>query len=149
VDPATDDPSRELATVDSEQELGFLPAPMPVDGEDSEPTLILSRAAVAPSINRETREPVDPGTVFDASVGKLYAFMVFKNPTEEQHQVTVVWKKDGEELSRLADLKVGPKASRWRTWAYVTINERRRGDWAVEVLGPTDALLGTVRFRVE
>ena len=149
IDPPPEDVTPEPATADAEPELGFLPAPMPEDGEDSEPTLILSRAAVAPSIDREAREPVDPGTVFDASVGKLYAFMVFKNPTEEQHQVTVVWKKNGEELTRLADLKVGPKASRWRTWANVTINERRRGDWAVEVLGPTDELLGTVRFRVD
>jgi len=149
IEPPPEDVADEPAATDGEQELGFLPAPLPEDDEDSEPTLILSRAAVAPSINRETREPVDPGTVFDASVGKLYAFMVFKNPTEEQHQVTVVWMKDGEELSRLADLKVGPKASRWRTWAYVTINERRRGDWAVKVLGPADELLGTVRFRVD
>ena len=137
---------------DVEPELGFTPAPPvePKDGKDPvEPTLILTRAAVAPSIDRESREPVDSGTHFDASVGKLYAFMIFKNPTEEEQRVTVVWNKDGKELSRLDDLKVGPKASRWRTWANITINERRRGDWAVEVLGPADALLGTLRFKVE
>ncbi len=150
VEAPTEDIVAEPAEADGEQTLGFHPAPLPEDGEDApEPTLILTRAAVAPSIDRDAREPVDAGTVFDASVGKIYAFMVFKNPTEDEHEVTVVWKKDGKELSRLPDLKVGPKASRWRTWAYVSINDHRRGDWAVEVLGPGDTLLGSVLFKVE
>ncbi len=134
---------------DGELAMGFTPAPPP-EGEDAaEPTLFLTRAAVAPAIDRDAREPTDPGTVFDASVGKIYAFMVFKNTLEDEQTVAVVWMKDGKELSRLPDLKVGPKASRWRTWAYVTINDRRRGDWTVEVRGPEDALLGSVRFKVE
>ena len=135
----------EVAT--DEQALGFHPAPPAEDG--AEPGLVLARAAVAPSIDRDAREPVDEGTVFDASVGNLYAFLVFKNPTEDEQRVTVVWTKNGKELSRLPDLKIGPKASRWRTWASVTINERRRGDWSVEVLGPEDVSLGLVRFTVE
>jgi len=150
VEAPAEDVTAEPAETDGEPTLGFHPAPPPEDGQDApEPTLILTRAAVAPSIDRDAREPVDAGTVFDASVGKLYAFMVFKNPTEEEHEVTVVWKKDGKEQSRLPELKVGPKASRWRTWAYVTINERRRGDWAVEIEGPDNVLLGSVNFRVE
>ncbi|MFH1529898.1 MAG: DUF2914 domain-containing protein [Pseudomonadota bacterium] len=150
VEAPAEDLTAEPAETDGELTLGFHPAPLPEDGEDApEPTLILTRAAVAPSIDRDSREPVDAGTVFDASVGKLYAFMVFKNPTEEEHQVTVVWKLDGKEQSRLPDLKVGPKASRWRTWAYLTINDRRRGDWAVEIEGPDAVLLGSVNFRVE
>jgi len=150
IEARPEDVAAEPAGADGEPELGFIPAPPPADAADAaEPLLVLTRAAVAPSVDREAREPVDPGTVFDASVGKLYAFMVFQNSTEDEHRVTVIWKRNGKELSRLPDLKVGPKASRWRTWAYVTINERRRGDWAVEIEGPDDALLGTVRFRIE
>ncbi len=135
------------AEATDEQALGFHPAPPAED--DAEPALRLTRATVAPSIDRDAREPMNEGTVFDASVGNIYAFMVFKNPTVDEQRVTVVWTKDGKELSRLPDVKIGPKASRWRTWASVTINERRRGDWSVEVLGPDEASLGLVRFKVE
>ena len=140
-------PAEAPAETTDEQALGFHPAPPAED--DAEPALRLTRAAVAPSIDRDAREPMNEGTVFDASVGNIYAFMVFKNPTVDEQRVTVVWTKDGKELSRLPDVKIGPKASRWRTWASVTINERRRGDWSVEVLGPDEASLGLVRFKVE
>jgi hypothetical protein len=150
VEAPVEDVIEEPAEADMEPALGFTPAPLPEDEDDADaPTLILTRAAVAPSVDRESREPSEPGTIFDASVGKLYAFMVFKNLIEEEQQVTVIWKRNGIEFSRLPDLSVGPMASRWRTWAYVTVNERRRGDWTVEILGTSEALLGTLRFKVE
>jgi hypothetical protein len=60
--------------------------------------------------------------------------------------VTVVWSKDGQEVSK-TELKV-PRSS-YRTHAYRTFRAGDSGAWTVKVVGADGAELGSASFKAE
>lgn len=90
------------------------------------------------------REPVDSGTSFPVSMGKLYCFTKItgaQSPTE----ITHVWYFDGTERARV-DLMV--KSASWRTYSSKTIQSHEMGAWWVDVLDSAGTLLKRLEFEV-
>jgi hypothetical protein len=90
------------------------------------------------------REPVDSGTSFPATVGKLYCFTKITG-AQSPTQVTHVWLFDGTERARV-DLAVG--AASWRTFSSKIIQEHELGAWRVDVVDPEGSVLKTLEFEV-
>jgi len=90
------------------------------------------------------REPVDSGTSFVATVGKLYCFTKITG-AQSPTQVTHVWLFDGTERARV-DLAVG--AASWRTFSSKIIQEHELGAWRVDVMDPEGNVLKTLEFEV-
>ena len=90
------------------------------------------------------REPVDSGTSFPATVGKLYCFTKITG-AQSPTQVTHVWLFDGTERARV-DLAVG--AASWRTFSSKIIQEHELGAWRVDVVDPEGNVIKTLEFEV-
>lgn len=90
------------------------------------------------------REPVDAGSSFPVSVGRLYCFTKIvgaDSPTE----VTHVWYFGDAERARVT-LSVG--GNNWRTYTSKVVQEHEVGAWRVEVLDADGNTLETVEFEV-
>ncbi|MBU4208227.1 MAG: DUF2914 domain-containing protein [Proteobacteria bacterium] len=91
------------------------------------------------------RTPVDAGSSFRASVGKLYCFTIITG-AQKPTRITHVW-YFGETQWAWVTLKVGSAAS-WRTWSSKVIQPHQAGLWHVDVLGPDSELLQTLEFEI-
>jgi hypothetical protein len=90
------------------------------------------------------REPVDAGTTFPLSVGKLSCFAQVTG-VEGSAKITHVWYLGDKERSRI-DLTVnGPT---WRTFSTKAIRPGDAGSWRVDVVDPAGAVLKSVSFEV-
>ena len=90
------------------------------------------------------REPVDVGTSFEASVGKLYCLTKITGavgPTE----ITHVWYFGNTERARVS---LDVNAASWRTYSSKIIQAHEVGAWHVDVLGPADELLQAFDFTI-
>ena len=90
------------------------------------------------------RQPVDVGTSFESSVGKLYCLTKIigsAGPTE----ITHVWYFGNTERARV-DLDVN--SATWRTYSSKIIQPHEIGAWHVDVLGPGGELLQTFEFTI-
>jgi hypothetical protein len=90
------------------------------------------------------REPIDAGTLFPASVGRLYCFTKIVNIPGPNH-VTHVWYHGDTERARV-NLAVDPP--RWRTYSSKAIQPHETGVWYVDVLGPEGGRLASLTFEV-
>lgn len=91
------------------------------------------------------REPVDPGTSFEPSVGKLYCFTHVtgaQGATEIYH----VW-YFAESERAVVTLQV--KTASWRTYSSKIIQPHEIGDWRVDVLGLEGDVLKVVHFQIK
>jgi hypothetical protein len=91
------------------------------------------------------REPVDAGTQFAPSVGKLYCFTQItgaQGPTEVCH----VWYFAEKERARVS---LSVNGSSWRTYSSKIIQSHEIGDWRVDVLDPEDKVLETLIFEIK
>ena len=105
-----------------------------------------SLSVAAGSICRDVinRQPVDVGTSFEASVGKLYCLTKIigaAGPTE----ITHVWYFGNTERARVS-LDVNSAA--WRTYSSKIIQAHEVGAWHVDVLGPGGEMLQTFEFAI-
>jgi Protein of unknown function (DUF2914) len=90
------------------------------------------------------REPVDAGTTFPLSVGKLSCFTKITG-VEGSSKITHVWYLGDKERFRI-DLTVnGPT---WRTFSTKAIRPGDGGSWRVDVVDPAGAVLKSVPFEV-
>ena len=90
------------------------------------------------------RAPVDPGTSFPASVGRLYCFTKIvgaQSPTE----VTHVWYYGDVERARVT-LSVG--VGSWRTYSSKVIQTGEIGAWQVQVVDTLGNVLETLSFEI-
>ena len=90
------------------------------------------------------RQPVDVGTSFEASVGKLYCLTKIigaAGPTE----ITHVWYFGNTERARVS---LDVNSASWRTCSSKIIQAHEIGAWHVDVLGPADELLQTFDFTI-
>ncbi len=90
------------------------------------------------------RQPVEPGTSFPASVGRLYLYSKItdiQNPTQIVH----AWYFGDVERTRVA-LNVNPPA--WRTYSSKIIQSHEIGKWHVKILDAAGNSLEDVEFEI-
>ncbi len=90
------------------------------------------------------REPVDEGTSFSVSVGRLYYFTKIVG-AETATEVTHVWWFGSSERARIT-LPIG--GSYWRTYSSKVLQAHETGTWRVEVIDADGNNLETVEFTV-
>jgi hypothetical protein len=94
--------------------------------------------------NISDRQPVEPGTSFSASVGKLYSYNKItdiQNTTEIVH----VWYFGDIERARVT-LGVNPPS--WRTYSSKIIQAHEIGKWHVAILDASGNLLKDLEFEI-
>lgn len=90
------------------------------------------------------RAPVEAGSSFPASVGKLFCFTKITGALNPTH-VTHVWFFDGTERARV-ELEVN--SASWRTYSSKNIENHEAGAWRVEVVDSAGNVLQTLNFEV-
>ncbi len=90
------------------------------------------------------RQPVDPGTSFSASVGKLYLYCKIAG-IQNSTQIVHVWYFGDVERARVS-LGVQPPA--WRTYSSKIIQAHETGKWHVKILDADGNLLEDVAFEI-
>jgi hypothetical protein len=104
----------------------------------------LKLATAAICRNVVDREPVDAGTSFEPSVGKLSCFthvMGAQGAIEIYH----VWYFAESER---AVVKLQVKSASWRTYSSKIIQPHEIGKWHVDVLGPEGDVLKVLHFEI-
>ena len=94
--------------------------------------------------NIADRQPVEPGTSFSASVGRLYCYSKIadiENSTKIEH----VWYFGDSERARIP-LSINPPS--WRTYSSKIIQAHETGKWHVKILDASGNLLEDVEFEV-
>ncbi len=94
--------------------------------------------------NVTDRQPVEPGTSFSASVGRLYCYSKIadiQNSTKIEH----VWYFGDTERARIS-LGVNPPS--WRTYSSKIIQAHEIGKWHVKILDESGNLLEDVAFEI-
>lgn len=90
------------------------------------------------------RAPVEAGSSFPVSVGKLFYFTKITGALNPTH-VTHVWSFDGTERARV-ELQVN--SASWRTYSSKNIENHEAGAWRVEVVDSAGNVLQTLNFEV-
>ena len=88
--------------------------------------------------------PVDAGSSFPASVGKLFYFTKITGALDPTH-VTHVWSFDGTERARV---ELAVNSPNWRTYSSKNIESQEVGAWRVEVIDAEGNVLQTLNFEV-
>ena len=104
--------------------------------------LNVATAVICKSI--DSRQPVEPGTRFSASIGRLYCYSKIadiENSTKIQH----VWYFGDTERARVS-LAVNPPS--WRTYSSKIIQAHEIGQWQVKIFDESGNLLKDVVFEV-
>ena len=126
------------------------PAPAPAPAPAKAPAapaaaadLTIARMEIASSV--ENREPVGIAASFPATQEKVFLFLEFKDVKAET-SVNVVWTLGMNEMGKVP-LTIKP-FSKFRTWAYKSIGGMK-GDWKVEVVDGSGAVLKSGTFKVD
>jgi len=103
----------------------------------------LEEAAICRNI--ENRVPIGKGSVFHASIGRLYCFT---KVVGAQTDTTIIhhWYLNGK-LNASVTLPV--QSAAWRTWSSKDIKPSESGDWMVEVLTAEGDALESILFLVQ
>jgi hypothetical protein len=104
--------------------------------------LVVSEASIC--LDVVDRQPVGAGDSFEASVGKLYCFTKITG-AQGLTQISHAWYYGDTQRAKVT-LSVG--SSSWRTYSSKIIQPHEIGDWRVDVLGPGDEILQTLRFTI-
>ncbi len=102
-------------------------------------------AVICKNVDREKRQPVEPGDKFPADVGRLYCFTKIAG-AEKETEIKHLW-YHGDNL--LATVTLPVKSSSWRTWSSKAIEKTRKGKWKVEIKDAEDKLITTLYFIIE
>ena len=112
-----------------------------------------THAQQAGSLNVETaaicknvadRQPVETGTSFPASVGRLYCYSKITN-IQYSTKIVHVWYFGDTERARVT-LGVNPPS--WRTFSSKRIQTHEIGKWHVKILDEAGILLKDVEFEI-
>ncbi|MFZ3089409.1 MAG: DUF2914 domain-containing protein [Nitrospirota bacterium] len=118
-------------------------AAKPAAKEASENGLTIARMEIAGGV--ENREPVGAASSFPATQEKVWCFVEFQNVTKET-TINYVWTFGENEVDKVPQtIKV---FSKYRTWANKTI-AGRKGDWKVDILDESGAVLKSASFKIE
>ena len=104
----------------------------------------LNVEAAAICKNVADRQPVEPGTSFPASIGRLYCFSKITN-IQYSTKIVHVWYFGDTERARVT-LGVNPPS--WRTYSSKLIQTHEIGKWHVKILDEAGILLEDVEFEI-
>ena len=90
------------------------------------------------------RQPVDPGSQFPVSVGRLYCYTKVEN-VKNADNIVHAWYY-GDTQRALVSLNINPPS--WRTYSSKIIQPHEIGAWHVDILDTTGNVLQTVRFEI-
>ncbi|HEX5340630.1 MAG TPA: DUF2914 domain-containing protein [Gammaproteobacteria bacterium] len=90
----------------------------------------------------QNHEPTDDVTTLDNSHTKIYFFTDLKNMSGQT--VTHRWSFNG---NTVAEVKLEPKAARWRTYSSKTLDPVMTGTWSVEVVDGAGNVLAKKSFE--
>jgi hypothetical protein len=90
------------------------------------------------------RQPVEPGSSFPVSIGKLYCYTKIDNIATSENIVHAWYYKDTQRA--LVTLNINPPS--WRTYSSKIIQSHEIGAWRVEIRNAAGNLLNTVRFEI-
>ena len=90
------------------------------------------------------RQPVEPGSSFPVSVGRLYCYTKVEN-IQNSANIVQTWYYGDTQRARVS-LNIYPPS--WRTYSSKIIRAHEIGAWRVEILDTTGNLLETVRFEI-
>ena len=119
------------------------PAPAPAAKAAPAAGLNISRMEIAGSV--ENRQPVGIAATFPAATEKVFCYLEFKDVPQDAN-ITYVWTLGPNEMGKVTQQV--KKSWRWRTWASKTLGNMK-GDWKVDVLDESGALLKSATFKVE
>jgi hypothetical protein len=91
------------------------------------------------------RTPVGSGSVYTASVGKLYCFSKVVG-AQTDTKIIHNWFMNGK-LKASVTLPV--KSASWRTWSVKEIKPTDAGDWMVEILNETGDPIESILFFIK
>ena len=115
----------------------FVPGSIYAQQSDS-----LNVATAVISKNIADRQPVEPGSSFSVSVGRLFCYSKVTN-IQNSTQIYHVWYYGDTERARVA-LNVNPP--NWRTYSSKIIQAHEIGKWHVKILDDANTLLQDVEF---
>ncbi len=115
----------------------FVPSSIYAQQSDS-----LNVATAVISKNIADRQPVEPGSSFSVSVGKLFCYSKVTN-IESSTQIYHVWYYGDTERARVA-LNVNPP--NWRTYSSKVIQAHEIGKWHVKILDDANNMLQDIEF---
>jgi hypothetical protein len=113
----------------------------PVYGEEMTSPTVEDAAVCLDIVDRAC---IDPNNVFPAQVARLFCFSRVLG-AQEEIQVTHVWFFGDIERARVP-LQV--RSINYRTYSSKIIQPHEIGPWHVDILGPDDTLLKTVKFDI-
>ena len=90
------------------------------------------------------RQPVEPGSSFPVSVGRLYCYTKVDN-IKNSENIVHAW-YFGDTQRALISLNINPPS--WRTYSSKIIQAHETGAWRVDILDTSGNLLETVRFEI-
>lgn len=95
----------------------------------------------------ENGQPVDPGTSFSRTDGRIYATIRIRNPEREETTIRVAWQRaDAEPTERGIELNV-PGRARYRTTAR-TGTGRSAGSYKCVVYSAENEILATANYEL-
>jgi hypothetical protein len=94
--------------------------------------------------NVADRQPIEPGTSFSASAGRLYCYSKITD-VQNSAKITHVWYFGDMERARV-NLNVNPPS--WRTYSSKIIQSHEVGKWHVKILDESGNSLETVEFEI-
>ena len=102
----------------------------------------LNVATAVISKNIADRQPVEPGSSFSVSVGKLFCYSKVTN-IQSSTQIYHVWYYGDTERARVA-LNVNPPD--WRTYSSKIIQAHEIGKWHVKIIDDANNMLQDIEF---
>lgn len=115
----------------------FVPSSIYAQQSDS-----LNVATAVISKNIVDRQPVEPGSSFSVSIGKLFCYSKVIN-IQSSTQIYHVWYYGETERARVA-LNVNPP--NWRTYSSKIIQAHEIGKWHVKILDAANNMLQDIEF---
>jgi len=92
----------------------------------------------------EDRQPIGPGTSFEADVERVYCFTAISG-AEEETSISHVWYFNDTEMARVP---LSVRAATWRTWSSKRIMPYWIGQWRVDVESANGDVLTSKEFSV-
>jgi len=93
----------------------------------------------------EDRQPAGVDTSFAATVERVYCYTVISSA--DSAVVSQMWFHGDKEMAKI-DLNVRPSKT-WRTWSSKRIVAEWTGDWRVDVVTASGAILRSEKFTVK
>lgn len=93
----------------------------------------------------ENLAPSGEGTEFTKDTARIYCFSKITGAKEET-SIKHIWYHNDK---MKAEIELPVKSSSWRTYSYKTIVPEFEGSWRVDIAGPSDKVLQSLKFEIK